>query len=72
MVKPAYQQPIDAYTLEKTIALFESLIKMLHPFMPFITEEIWHLLRERTEGDDIIVASMPVSQPFDEKNPKSL
>ncbi len=71
MVKPAYQQPIDVYTLKKTIALFESLIKMLHPFMPFITEEIWHLLRERSDGDDIIVASMPVSQPFDEKNLKA-
>jgi valyl-tRNA synthetase len=41
---------------------------MLHPFMPFITEEIWHLLRERKEGDDIIVASMPAAKPFDEKN----
>lgn len=68
MVKPAYQQPIDVYTLEKTVELFEVLIKMLHPFMPFITEEIWHLLRERKEGDDIIVASMPVAKPFDEKN----
>jgi len=56
MIKPAYQQPIDAYTLEKTIDLFEKLMKMLHPFMPFITEEIWHLLREREAGDDIIVA----------------
>ncbi len=71
MVKPAYQQPIDAYTLEKTIALFEALMKMLHPFMPFITEEIWHLLRDRKEGDDIIVASMPVSQPFDAQNLKA-
>ncbi|GMT44725.1 MAG: valine--tRNA ligase [bacterium] len=68
MVKPAYQQPIDAVTYEKTIMLFEKLMKMLHPFMPFITEEIWHLLRDREEGDDIIVASMPVLQPFDEKN----
>ena len=71
MIKPAYQQPIDAYTLEKTIDLFEKLMKMLHPFMPFITEEIWHLLREREAGDDIIVASMPVSQTYDEKNLKA-
>ena len=68
MVKPAYQQPIDVYTLEKTVELFEALIKILHPFMPFITEEIWHLLRDRKEGDDIIVASMPAAKPFDEKN----
>jgi valyl-tRNA synthetase len=71
MVKPAYQQPIDSYTYEKTVELFEALMKMLHPFMPFITEEIWHLLRDREEGDDIIVASMPVVQPFDEQNLKA-
>nr|WP_262901555.1 valine--tRNA ligase [Candidatus Sulfidibacterium hydrothermale] len=71
MVKPAYQQPIDGYTLEKTLAFFEALMKMLHPFMPFITEEIWHLLRDRQEGDDIIVASMPQSQPFDAENLKA-
>ncbi len=71
MVKPAYQQPVDTFTYEKTVVLFEALMRMLHPFMPFITEEIWHLLRERKEGDDIIVASMPVSQPFDENNLKA-
>ena len=65
MVKPAYQHPIDAYTLEKTVELFEALMKMLHPFMPFITEEIWHLLRERGEGEDIIVSSMPKSKTAD-------
>ncbi len=71
IVKPAYQQPIDTFTLEKTIVLFESLMKMLHPFMPFITEEIWHLLRDRAAGDDIIVASMPVAHPFDTQNIKA-
>ncbi len=71
MVKPAYGQPVDVDTLEKTIALFEALMKILHPFMPFITEEIWHLLRERETGNDIIVAAMPVSQPFDEQNLKA-
>ena len=71
MVKPAYQQPIDAYTLEKTVELFEKLMKILHPFMPFITEEIWHLLRERKDGDDIIVASMPVARAFDAQNLKA-
>ncbi len=65
MIKPGYQQPIDKQTFEKTIAFFEDLMKILHPFMPFITEEIWHLLRERSEGDDIIVAKMPESKPWD-------
>jgi len=67
MIKPAYQQPIDASTYEKTIKLFESLMKILHPFMPFITEEIWHLLREREAGEDIIVASIPVAKAVDTK-----
>lgn len=67
IVKPAYQQPIDAETYEKTIGFFESLMKILHPFMPFITEEIWHLLGERKEGEDIIAAKMPVSNPWDDK-----
>ncbi len=67
IVKPAYQQPIDAATLESTLSFFENLMKILHPFMPFITEEIWHLLYDRQENDDIIVAAMPVSNGFDDK-----
>jgi len=64
IAKPAYQQPIDKITYETTVAFFEDLIKILHPFMPFITEEIWHLLKERNEGNDIIVAEMPVSNGY--------
>ncbi len=67
IIKPAYRQPIDAKTLESTLAFFEKLMKILHPFIPFITEEIWHLLRDRTADDDIIVSEMPVASPFDEK-----
>lgn len=67
IIKPAYQQPIDAATLESTLTIFENLMKILHPFMPFITEEIWHLLRDRQQSDDIIVAKMPASNGFDEK-----
>ncbi len=67
MVKPTYQQPIDTATYEATLTFFEKLMKVLHPFMPFITEEIWHLLRQRTQGNDIIVAPMPVSGSYDEK-----
>jgi len=57
-VKPDYQKPIDSKTLDSTISLMENLLKLLHPFMPFLTEEIWHLLaQERSE--DIIVSEWP-------------
>ena len=61
MVKPAYQHPIDAETLKVTIGFFERILKLLHPFMPFITEELWHdeLFGEKAEMDCIIVASYP-------------
>jgi valyl-tRNA synthetase len=58
IVKPPYQQPIDRKTYEATITFFENLMKLLHPFMPFLTEEIWHMLRERQQGDDIIIAQL--------------
>ncbi len=66
MVKPAYQQPIDQKTLDATINFFEQLLQLMHPFTPFITEELWHLLRERQEGDDIIVSSLPQEGNVDE------
>jgi len=56
-IKPAYQQPISRSTLEQTISFFEELMQLLHPFMPFITEEIWHNLRDREHGDDIIIST---------------
>jgi len=59
LIKPAYQQAIDPVTLEATLKFFEKILIVLHPFMPFITEELWHLLRDRKEGDDIIIASWP-------------
>jgi valyl-tRNA synthetase len=59
MVKPAYQQPIDQKTLEATVGFFEQLLQLMHPFTPFITEELWHLLKDRGEGDDIIISSLP-------------
>jgi len=65
MIKPAMNQPIDIATYTATISFFENLMKSLHPFMPFITEEIWHHLNERREGEDIIVTQSPVSQQFD-------
>ena len=59
MVKPAYGQPIDAPTVEATRTLFDSLMRVLHPFMPFVTEEIWQDLAPRKEGESITVAPMP-------------
>ncbi|NCD67940.1 valine--tRNA ligase [Mucilaginibacter agri] len=61
MIKPAYQHPIDSATYKATISFFEDVLKLLHPFMPFITEELWHdeIFGERTESDCCIVAKMP-------------
>ncbi len=67
MIKPAYQQPIDKVTYNETIAFFADLMKVLHPFMPFITEEIWHILEMNTRSESIMVAEMPVSCSFNEK-----
>ena len=59
MVKPAYQHPIDADTLRHTTAYLETLLKLLHPFMPFITEELWHELAERGPREYVCVAPWP-------------
>lgn len=59
MVKPEYEQPVDLLTYQATVSFFEKMMKVLHPFMPFITEELWHLLKERTAEDCIIVADWP-------------
>lgn len=60
MIKPGYQHPIDRATLEATKDFFEILLSLLQPFTPFVAEELWHLIRERAEGDDCIVAKWPV------------
>jgi valyl-tRNA synthetase len=59
MIKPAHGEKIDEETLERTTVVFEKLMTCLHPLMPFITEEVWHILRDRAEGDDCIVSSYP-------------
>ncbi len=66
MVKPVYQQPIDAKTYEQTIAFFESLLKVIHPFTPFISEEIWHLIGQREEANCIMVKEWPTIKEVDE------
>ena len=63
MIKPAYGEPIDRVTFDKTLAFFDNLLKLLHPFMPFITEELWQALYERKEGESIMVQKIT----FDKK-----
>jgi valyl-tRNA synthetase len=65
MVKAPQGQGIDPVTYAATIQFFEHLMLMLHPFMPFITEEIWHAIAERKDGDDIIIAQQPKAQAVD-------
>ncbi len=65
MVKPEFQKPIDVITLNATIGFFEDNIKMLHPFMPFITEEIWQIFKERTAGEALIISDYPKLNKYD-------
>ncbi|MEO0059930.1 MAG: Valine--tRNA ligase [Bacteroidota bacterium] len=65
MVKPAYQQPIDRKTFDAVIAAFENNLKLLNPFMPFLTEEIWHYLKTRTADKALIVSTWPSQEDFD-------
>lgn len=65
MIKPAYQKPIDAKTYKETLSFFDSLLRILHPFMPFITEELWQALSERKEGESIMIAPMPATKEID-------
>lgn len=64
-IKPDYQKPIDKQTYQTTIDIFEVLLKLLHPFVPFITEEIWHLLKERPQGCTIMYEKFPSVKPVD-------
>ncbi len=65
MIKPAYQQPIDKKSFESIIGIFENNLKILHPFMPFLTEEIWHFIKERTPENALIVSQYPKLTTFD-------
>jgi valyl-tRNA synthetase len=64
MIKPAYQHPIDTLTLAKAIGMLENNLKLLHPFMPFLTEEIWQILAERSPEEALIVSTWPQIKPF--------
>ena len=65
IIKPSYKQPIDSKTFEATTDFFEKLLKILHPFIPFITEEIWQLIRDREDGESIMVSKMPGALFYD-------
>lgn len=66
MAKPAYQKPIDRATYEATLSFFDNLLRLLHPFMPFITEELWQALVTRSEGESIMFATLPKVDNIDE------
>jgi valyl-tRNA synthetase len=65
VVKPAYQQPVDAKTYKEVVGLFDQLLRLMHPFMPFITEEIWQMLYDRKPAESIMIAQMPELSPYD-------
>lgn len=67
MIKPPYQQPVDLETYEKTIVFFEKILQLLHPFMPFITEELWQQIKYREVKESLIVSEWPKAQDFDIK-----
>ena len=67
IVKPAYGKPIDTATYQATLRFFDTLLRLLHPFMPFITEELWQHLADRTEGESIMQAEIPQAREFDER-----
>ncbi len=63
MIKPAYQTPIDSKTLEATLNIFDQLLHIIHPFMPFITEELWQHIAERNEGESLMVSVFKTAAP---------
>ncbi len=67
MVKPAYGQPIDQKSYEATLSFFDALLKMLHPFMPFITEELWQHIYDRNDGESIMREKLEIPAPTTEE-----
>jgi len=65
-IKPEYKQPIGRDIYTQTVELFSKLMTLLHPFMPFVTEEVWHLLKDRSEGEDCIVSTWITGEQYDE------
>lgn len=67
MVKPAYGKPVDRATYEATLGFFDALLRLLHPFMPFITEELWQHIAERKDGESVMTALLPKAGAFSEQ-----
>lgn len=67
MIKPGFEQPIDEHTYEQTIQLFEDIIRITHPFMPFISEELWHEIKDRSPKECVIVATWPKAGSIDKE-----
>jgi len=65
IIKPEYKKPVDRITYEATLSVFDKLLRIIHPFMPFITEEIWQLLVDRKEGESIMITSQPEPAKYD-------
>jgi valyl-tRNA synthetase len=65
IVKPAYQQPIDAKTYSEVVELFDQILRLMHPFTPFITEEIWQMLTDRKPGESIMISQIPKVEKYD-------
>ncbi|TLP81008.1 valine--tRNA ligase [Maribacter sp. ACAM166] len=66
IIKPAYQQPIDKTSFDQVIHLFEQNLKLLHPFMPFLTEEVWQHISERNTSEALVISKWPVAGDIDE------
>ncbi len=65
IIKPAYGKPMDGTTHRQTLEIFGTMMKILHPFMPFITEEVWQRLEERPDGNSIMIEQMPLPAPYE-------
>jgi len=67
IIKPEYKKPIDRKTYDATISVLDSLLRIIHPFMPFITEEIWQLIIERKDGESLMISSIPKAKKYDKE-----
>ena len=67
IVKPEYQKPIDKKTYDELLEIYDAQLRFIHPFMPFVTEEIWQLLKPRKNGESITISKWPESKPYDKK-----
>jgi valyl-tRNA synthetase len=67
IIKPAYQQPIDRATMDATLSILDKLMKLIHPFMPFITEDIWQMIGERQEGESIMISMLPEAKKYNKE-----